>query len=163
MPASRPLSARQYGQIRQSIKVTDGPQKPQEHVTRSLRRKQCQEDVTRDRASADVEPIFPTEATRSVNEVVELRVQGSHLRCRERVCAPCVLSQGLESCYNLFLLVRGEPRILGNVIGIRAEQPGLSPKLSPKIRRFEIAFNLCKPGADARSTVLTCTRGVARR
>jgi hypothetical protein len=97
--------------------VTDGLRKPQEHVTSSFRWKRCRKDVSKDRPKADVEPIFPTEATRSVNEVVELRVQGSHLRCRERVCASHMLSQCLESGCNLILLVRSEGRILDNVIG----------------------------------------------
>jgi hypothetical protein len=119
-------------QIRQSTKVTDGSHKLQEHVTGSLRWKRCRKDVTKDRPSADIDPIFPTEATRRVSEVVELRVQGVHLRCRERVCAPHMLSQRLESRCNLVLLVQSEGRIFDNVIGNgAAEQLRLPLKLSP--------------------------------
>jgi hypothetical protein len=125
------LSVQQHGQIRQSPKVTNGPRKPQQHVTGRLRRKRCREGVTKDRSSADVEPIFPTETTRSVSKVVELRVQGSHLRRRERVRAPRVLSQCLEPRCNLALFIRTEGRILGKIIGNGAEQLRLSLKLSP--------------------------------
>ena len=98
----------------------------------SLRWKRCRKNVTKDRPSADVDPIFPTDATRSVGEVVELPVQSLHLRCRERVCAPHMLSQCLESRCNLVLLVQSEGRILDNVIkNGAAESLRLPLKLSP--------------------------------
>jgi hypothetical protein len=78
------------------------------------------------------EPIFPTEALRSVDEIVELRVEGARLRCRERARASHLLGQFLESRCDLVLLVRSERRIVGNVIGSgTTQQLSISLKLSP--------------------------------
>jgi hypothetical protein len=59
------LSGRQYRQIRQSIKVTDGLQKPQ-HATRSLRRARCREDVTKVRPAQTLSGRSPAEPTEAV-------------------------------------------------------------------------------------------------
>jgi hypothetical protein len=125
--------------------MTDGPNEPQEDVMCRLRRKRRREDETNDRPNDGVAPIGPTETTGSFNEVVELRVQDSHLRFRERVRAPPALRQFLESRRNLFLLVRSERCVLDNLIGFGSEQPSLSLKFGPKIRRFEVALNDITP------------------
>lgn len=116
------------GQLRES---KNGPDGPKEHVACGVWRKRHGEDVTNDHPKEGVAPIDPTEATRSVNEVIDLRVQDSGLRFRERVCAPRVRRPSSESPCNLFLLVRSERRILGNVIKIGSEQLSLSLKFSP--------------------------------
>jgi hypothetical protein len=130
--------------------VTNRPQEAQEYAAHSLWRKRCCEHATKDCADEGVEPIFLTEATGSVNEIVELRVQGSRLLCRERVCAPGVLREFFEPRRNFPLLAPGEGRILANVIESRVEKRlSASLKLSPHIRHFEIALNVLKPTAKA--------------
>ena len=54
--------------------MPDGPDGPEEHVACRVWRKRRGEDVTKDHPNEGVAPIDPTEATRSVNEVIELRV-----------------------------------------------------------------------------------------